>query len=274
METKKNSNIILYIVIGVVFLAIGFAVGYFVMEKPCECDCKPTEELNKPTVNNNDDDTKTETPTTTEVYTKLEVDKTEIIANSTNDYTKNIEIISKYVSADNHNVIIHARNNNKEAVEAVFELNFYDADGYNINYSSFRLNGVLPEHDFVIVINSFNKKSADTVKYDVKYTANKLASYYSVRKDITEKSLDVIDIGGNIQITYKNNTKTDVSTMTAACIYYKDNKEVFASSAYIGKVAKGESGQGKCFKHLLGDISYDNYKVILVNAYDYIDEGW
>ena len=276
-ETKKSSNIIVYIIIGLVFLICGFVVGYFVLQKPCNCDCKKAEELSKPTDNcdcNNDKDKQDDILNITDVYTKLEAEKTEIIADSTNDYTKNIEIINKYVSKDNHSLIIHAKNNNKEAIEVSFDINFYDSEGYNINYSNTKLYGISPEHDFIIVISSYNRKNADTVRYDIKYTANKLVSYYSIRNDISEKDFDVVDINGNIQVTYKNNTKSDVSMISAACIYYKDNKEVFATNAYIGKVAKGATGQGTCFKHIVGDISYDKYKVILINAYDYIDEGW
>jgi len=270
-NNKKTIMIILIIVIGAVLLFVG---GLFTGKS---LSCKDVVVCD----GENNDISSTDDEITEYSFNLFDVSKIEKISNKDNELTKNITIdniffnpygsMGKYQRAK-----IYGKNNNNIPVEVNVSIEFYDSEGYRIEKESDSL-VVFANKDFVLDFYVLD----DSLKYStVKlfYEANNIKSYYTVINEEEIKISSDILSDKNINIVLENNSDLEIKTGEIACLYYKDDKLVFANNASVFSVGVGEKTSSKCYDSQLNlnndysnlkKIEYDDVKVVLYSAYHY-----
>ena len=201
------------------------------------------------------------------------------------ELSKNVEIYKiffnpKSTTGKTKEAYVYGKNNNNTSVKVNIEVEYYDSEGYRVN-SDATSRIVMANSEFVLQI-YVKDDSLDYKTTKLLYSAKKVESYY------TEINIDDLEVNdtllndGNINVTIKNNSSIVLKSSYLGCIYYKDNKEVFASDGFAFDINPGETGQTQFYNHKLflkpydsnQKIEYDNYKVFLYSAYDYDTENY
>ena len=217
-------------------------------------------------------------------YLNIDVDKLVSEPAQKDDITNKIQVIKVFkikdsLSEDRSSITILAKNNNSVPVDVDFALNYYDADGYNINHTSDTLNMVGAGKEFVLTITPMVKKSEDVKTYKLVYKATKEKSYNHYL-NISENDFVITETEREFSISYTNKTGKDIDySVNGALIFYQGNNIVFADKVYMSsgagnsKIKNGTSVIGTVYKNKFEGIKYDKYKIISSSAY-YRDENW
>ena len=286
-QKKFNSKIIIFIIIGVLLVGFGIYIFQTVFKKS-----ELSEQNNNSQLDNNDKTTEDEEtiPSDDNIEEETEEEytfdlfvpsKIEKVANNDNELTKNIVIEEiffnpKYIDyGSSRKAYIYGKNNNKEAVTVKIIIEYYDSEGYRIERTT-NTQVVFAGKEFVIDL-YVESDSLDYTNVKLLYETSKMKSYQ------TEVDLNKIEINHykiadeRITVVVKNNSNTKIYFGNLACLYYKDNKLVFAMNSWANTIEPGETKTATFYDHQLNlgpkynekeKIEYDDYKIILYSAYD------
>ena len=223
-------------------------------------------------------------------YSKFDISKISVSPDNNDALTKKIEIKDMFYDINDHKLYVYGVNNNSDPTKIYIYLDSYDRDGYRVD-RKWEEKDIYANSEFVIDV----RIPDDKIEYQsikLTYKGLKIASYNKF-PDI--KKLDVThskDEDGNINIVVKNNSNIDIFTSEAACLYYKNNKLVYAQKAHLGGIKPGNTADGICYHHNLNIsteyaenwassvnytpeyLEYDTYKVVLQSAYDYNNDNY
>ncbi len=285
--SNKKGNIkpiIIYLVIALVFFALGFFTSRMLDGKK---DLKAVD--NSASLDKKEDTTEDKSEESwnkTYNFDLFDVSKISKSAADTSELSKNIEVSNLFFipksgeTGRTRYVYVYGKNKNSDMVEVKVTFDFYDADGYRIE-QKYTHECVYGNSDFVLDVtvpdDSIGYK---TVK--LTYEATKVKSYYREIK-ISDLSTDVKKLNdGNIKMLVTNNYKgeesdTAIVFINTACLYYKNGKLVFALMGYgANGVKSGETDEVNFYSHELKlsddynnkeSIEYDDYKTIIFGAY-------
>jgi len=261
VDKVTNNNIIIYIIVGIISMLIGFAIGFSINKKEAiECP-KCTEELNQDKKENEYGDIKLPEKVTKEIN----IDNIQF--NYEDSLAQNIEIVSKLYR--NNQIYILAKNNNSEPLEVKSYLNFINDQNQRID-RTIDTEYVNSGKYFILSLTNAAKEEYKDV--NVLLIANKIESYMHF-VDIKDKDLKVLETSKEMEIQYKNNTKNE-SNMKVTGIFYKDNKIIYFSDTYIttkpSDISKGSIYYGN-FPNYTYNMNYkdlyDNYKIDISGSY-------
>jgi len=291
---KKFIMLVIFILLGItVVLSIGVTIGKNMVKDKT----KLNNNNNETPIVENDKEKEEEEGEKNDIiddiinkeysYKLFQPSKIEIVANNDSELTKNIVINDIFFKTESTElgsyepVYIYGKNNNSSIVEINLELNYYDKEGYRI------------ERDTTEVVVSSGKEFVgniiardDSLEYEtikLMYTVKKLKSY---KKEINLNEIEYqgeIYSDGDINVRVKNNSNTEMFFGNFACLYYKDNKIVYATNRTLTGLEPGMTNEVKFYKNELylnkdysniKKIEYDDYKIILYSAFDSDSENY
>lgn len=269
---KKKIFIPIIIIIGLIMMFfVGLFVGKNINLKNNKCD--KNENVNNTLDDNKEDGIKNYTHNLF-VPSKVEkeINTTELGKNITINeifFNPNYNSYSKYKKAS-----FYGKNNNSIPVDLKLILEYYDSEGYRIEKNSSSAI-IYPGKEFVIDM-TIEDDSLNYSKVKLSYEVNQIKSYYKI---INEKHIkmtnNLTSDGINILVENKYSKKINGNI---ACLYYKDNKMVFAQQTTVINVEPNLAATANCYEHLLHlnddysnlkKIEYDDFKVILFSVYNY-----
>lgn len=211
------------------------------------------------------------------LFVPSQIEKT---ASQDNDLTKNIVIEEIFFNPNyidygsTRDVYIYGKNNNSTMVEVKVIIEYYDSEGYRIERTTNLGCKVAAGKEFVTSL-SVDNDTLDYSKVKLSYEATKIKTY-ETEIDLTDVEYNDYLIDDDIKVLVKNNSNKKISIGNFACLYYKDNKLVFAVESSITSLEPGKNGETACYNHKLHlntdysnlkQIEYDNYKVLIYSAY-------
>ena len=279
-NNKKNNNII-YIIIAIV-LIIALVTGYFIFKTRNNIEEKPTDEkeiLENDNKENKENDLLAEY--TFNLFDTKNISKTPV---DTSELTNNIEIYDMYFNPKYQDygkyryVYVYGKNNNSQMILLNINFEYYDKEGYRIE-KQVASGHVYGNSEFVLDTTVLDD-TYDYATVKITYEAKKIKSY---EKEVPITSLENTNDklnDDNIKLTIKNNYNNSSEAkyvfISAACIYYKDGKVVFATNGSVSDIQSGKTGEITFheFKLKLNSdynnpqkIEYDDYKTIIYSAY-------
>ena len=277
---NKTNNKIIYIIIAIVLIIIFIVLGYFIVKS----QNNNKENDNEKTILEDNKEKKEDDLLEEYTFNLFDTSKIKSTPADTSELTKNIEIYNLYFNPKYQNygkyryVYIYGKNNNSEMVSINVNIEYYDKEGYRIE-KNVAHGHVYGNSEFVLDTTVLD----DTYDYKtvkVTYEAKKIKSY---EKEVPITSLESTTNklnDNNIKLTIKNNYN-DSSTakyvfISAACIYYKNGKVVFATNGSVSDIHSGNTGEITFHEFKLNlssdynnpqKIEYDDYKTIIYSAY-------
>ena len=270
---KKKSKLVLVIVLFVVFLALGLGIGFFVGKKSVKqnkCTSEPAE-LKKEDKEEEKEE-KSDSSWDNKKHDVLDVSK--IKTSGEDELGKNIEILEMSYKESGNYLYILAKNNNTIDVDYTFYLNYLDSKGTRVD-RGLTMGYVGAGKTFVTRI--YNSTSDDFSGVSVSVTGKAFKSYYHL-VDV-ENKLDIVDSDKGVVVSFKNETKNNVS-IYLSIVYYKDNKIVYFEDSTISTVKPGLTENttfsiynlpGYSYDKVSKDL-YDKYEVLVDSAFYYDTE--
>ena len=162
-------------------------------------------------------------------------------------------------------LVVMATNGNNVAVDMSIEVEFYDANGTIVGNGNDMLEAVGPKAEIATEIygtpDSFNNYK---IYVDVEKTDN--ISYFD-KLELTHNNN-----GEDIIVQVKNKSDDVIEYMDVSVVYYKENKVVGYDDDLQLDVKAGRSGNFTLhfpYDKRYKDVSFDNYKVYINQAYSY-----
>jgi len=275
-QKKSNSKIIIIITIAILLTIISFVLGYIMgKNQNKENDNSTTLTIDKETKEEDDND---DYVTKEYTFNLFDLSKISKEPSDNSELNKGLTINELFFNPtktySTAPVYIYGKNNNTKTVNVKIILEFFDKEGYRIEAKTAFDSMVSAGKEFVINIDvpddSLNYENVKMI-----YEA-KLQKTYE-----TEIPLDKIEYSneklkdGDISVTIKNNSTTEINIVELACLYYKDGKVIFAQNAAITGLKPNESDEIKFYSYKLNlnedyanlkKIEYDDYKVFPYSA--------
>lgn len=162
-------------------------------------------------------------------------------------------------------LVVFAKNNNKVNIDLTIEVEFYDENGTLVGSDKEYLSSVGAGSE--VAVEMYETPSSFS-KYDI-YTDAKVET-------ITKSFVNDLEISHNktenVVAQVKNNSDEVISAMEVAIVYYQGEKVVGFDYGYESDVKPGRSGNfnfSNPYNNNYDDISYDNYKIFINQAYSY-----
>ena len=195
-------------------------------------------------------------PRTTKVTGNRIIEKVEDYSSK---ITKTVEFTKR------NKMIIIAKNENSIDLDITFEVEFYDEKNALITSEKSYLTAVGSGSEVAVQIYDTPKSY---YRYQV-YTDAKVNDYCKTYFNNIELIHNRSD---NVVAQATNNSNETIDYMTAAVIYYQGNEVVGFDSTTASDVKPGRSGNFTFYDPYdenYNDVTYDNYKVIINEAYSY-----
>ena len=202
------------------------------------------------------------------------------------DLSKNIEIYdiffnSKNTTGKSGNAYIYGKNNNDTWVKVSVDIEYYDSEGYRID-SRGNISTIVKANSEFVLDTYVNNDSTGYVKTKLLYSASKVESYNT---EVNSNDLEVSDAllnDRNIEVLIKNNSKDVLKSANLGCIYYNDDKVVFATSVAASDINPGDTTKSTFYNSYLRlgkeynspIMDFDDYKIFIYSAYNYDDENY
>ena len=162
-------------------------------------------------------------------------------------------------------LVVIAKNNNKEVVTLKIEVEFYDSSNTLVKSGEEYLSAVAPGSEVAVEI------------YDTPENFDNYKIYTDAEKSTYVKTyLDKIEIPHNkteeVVAQVKNNSDETIETMEAAIVYYQGDKIVGYDYDMTSDIKPGRAGNfnfSNPYNKNYDDVSYDNYKIFVNEAYSY-----
>ena len=163
------------------------------------------------------------------------------------------------------NIVVIAKNNNKELVELEIEVELYDESGTYLGKESDYLTAFAPNSEAALIF----KLS------DLNYDTYKI--YFDAKKSNEISYLDQIEIvhndnGEEIVAQIKNNSNNTIEEINASIVYYQGDKVVGYEYDYDINIQSGRSANLEFsypYDRNYDNIRFETYKIFVNTAYSY-----
>ena len=162
-------------------------------------------------------------------------------------------------------LIVFAKNNNKVDIDLTIEVEFYDENGTLVGSDKQSLYSVGAGSEVAV---EMYETPSSFAKYDIYTDATGQTISKSFIKDL-EISHNKTE---NVVAQVKNNSNETISAMEVAVVYYQGDKVVGYDYGLESDIKPGRSGNfnfSNPYNNNYDDISYDNYKIFVNEAYSY-----
>lgn len=181
----------------------------------------------------------------------------------TEQLEKNIK--SSGALTESGKLVVFAKNNNKVSIDLNIEVEFYDESGTLVGSDKESLYSVGAGSEVAVEL-------YDTPSSFAKYEIYTDATVESITKSYADSIEITHNKTENVVAQVKNNSDDVISAMQVAIVYYQGDKVVGYDYGYESDIKPGRSGNfnfSNPYNSNYDDISYDNYKIFVNEAYSY-----
>ena len=183
--------------------------------------------------------------------------------NTTVDLGDNVTSSSEV--SEQGKLIVLAKNNNKVPVDVEFEVEFYDAEGTIVGSDSNELVAVGSGAEVAVEMWSTPENFDNYKVYVDAEETNEIAYFDKVTLTQNNNGEEIV-----AQVT--NNSEDAIEYITVSVVYYREGKVVGIDDGIESDIKAGRSANFNLiypYDKNYEDISFDDYKVFVTEAYSY-----